>query len=208
MAANHQYAAKHDDYFGMERSEIFPLLPAVCHDVLEIGCGNGGTMAWLRTKRDLHRAVGMELMPEQAVEARHSFDEVITGNIEQQELPTGRFHLILALDVLEHLVDPWGMIQRLHKVLRPGGSLLVSLPHVGHYSVALRLMLLNHWTYQSDGLLDRTHLRFFTRKSAVELVTCSGLHLSGFRPQRPVHRGLAFSQSSRWYLRRILEELP
>jgi SAM-dependent methyltransferase len=91
------------------------------------------------------------------------------------EFPTGNFDLIIALDVLEHLIDPWSIVRRLHGILNPGGVIIASIPNVGHYSVAVPLVLRGQWNYADEGLLDRTHLRFFTRRTAVDLLTCSGL---------------------------------
>ncbi len=88
--------------------------------VLEIGCGAGTTLKWLRTQRSVQYAVGIDLSPEAAERAKSIFDVVWTGDIETMELPTGPFDLVLALDVLEHLVDPWLMMKRLQATLGPG----------------------------------------------------------------------------------------
>lgn len=206
--AMQDFSTKSPDYFANERSEIAPLLPTRTSDILEIGCGNGETMAWLRREYEIAVAVGIEYVPEMADKARRHFNQVIVGNVEQDALPAGPFDVILALDVLEHLVDPWAVIRKLHAVLKPGGALVISLPHVGHYSVALPLLFLDRWTYRSAGLLDRTHLRFFSRAGAIELATSSGLHLNRVLPHRPAPASMKLSRSSRWYWRRVLETLP
>jgi 2-polyprenyl-3-methyl-5-hydroxy-6-metoxy-1,4-benzoquinol methylase len=169
------YAEKADSYFDSARAEIAPLLPERFDRVLEIGCGAGATMNWLRSRRTIQYAAGVELVSEAASKASAVFDTVLTGNIETLNLPEGKFDLIVALDVLEHLVDPWSVVRRLHGALNPGGAVIVSLPNVGHYSVALPLIARGRWDYTSDGLLDRTHLRFFNRQSAIELMTSTGL---------------------------------
>ena len=83
--------------------------------------------------------------------------------------------MILCLDVLEHLVDPWMTVRKLHAFMKPGGVMITSLPNVRNLKVIVPLILFGDWKYTKEGLLDKTHLRFFTRKTAVELMECSGL---------------------------------
>src|SRR5437868_5419015 len=98
-----------DEYFRYVRREIEPLLPAEVHSALEIGCGAGGTMRWLRSIRPIEHAAGVELSEDAAATAQTVFDEVEVGDVgaAQFRFERERFDLILALDVLEHLVDPW-----------------------------------------------------------------------------------------------------
>jgi len=94
-------------------------------------------------------------------------------DFEQEALPVAwpRFDLILCLDVLEHMLDPWRVVDRLvTQHLAVGGTLLVSLPNVRHYSVTLPLIFQGRWDYNDAGILDRTHVRFFTPHSAVQLL--------------------------------------
>jgi 2-polyprenyl-3-methyl-5-hydroxy-6-metoxy-1,4-benzoquinol methylase len=104
---------------------------------------------------------------------------VYEGNIEEMELPIeiGSIDMILCLDVLEHLVNPAAVIQKLHKYLTPDGIIIASIPNVRHFSVLLPLFFQNKWEYQENGILDKTHLRFFVKKTAVNLMTSSGLKL-------------------------------
>jgi len=216
--SQNMYLAKRTEYFGTPRMDIAPLLPGEPGQplgrVLEIGCGSGATMAWLRTQRPVTLAVGVELTEGNAAVARAAFDEVIAGSIEApavvDSLPT--FDLILALDVLEHLVDPAAVVRRLATRLAPGGAFVVSLPHVGHYSVALPLVLKGRWTYQDEGLLDRTHLRFFDRVSAPALLTENGLTIERLEPV--IDTGGLFnvvlfrsSRRLRWYTTRLLQHV-
>lgn len=205
MSIETHYAAKSGDYYANARTEIASLLPERAARVLEIGCGSGGTMRWLRGQREVAYAHGMELMPEAAELARGVFDRVECGNIEAMPLPDGPFDLILALDVLEHLVDPWAMVAALHQRLAPGGCIVVSLPNVAHISVAMPLLLSGSWPYADEGLLDRTHLRFFTPETALALMTGSGCRLD--RLERVISGPLflkRLSQANRWYALKLL----
>ena len=138
-------------------------------------------------------AVGVELTEANAATARAAFDEVIVGSIEAPAVVDAlpMFDLTLALDVLEHLVDPATVVRRLVTRLAPGGAFVVSLPHVGHSLVVLPLLLKGHWTHQDEGLLDRTHLRFFDRVSAPALLAENGLTVE--RLERVIDTGGLFN---------------
>ncbi|MBK7053311.1 MAG: class I SAM-dependent methyltransferase [Rhodoferax sp.] len=168
------YADKNDNYFAHARREIAPCLPQKCGRVLEIGCGSGATLAWLRQAGRASCTVGVEIAEAAAQSARDHADEVFCLDFERGEIPVAnaKFDVILCLDVLEHMVNPWQAIDRLVSLyLVPGGTMVVSLPNVGHYSVVLPLLFQGRWDYAQAGLLDRTHLRFFTRKSAKHLLS-------------------------------------
>src|SRR5204863_1150032 len=79
-------------------------------------------------------------------------------------------------DVLEHMADPWGVLARLSRWVRDGGQVLACIPNVQHYSVLVDL-LRGRWEYREEGLLDRTHLRFFTFAGVQDLFTRAGLHV-------------------------------
>ena len=167
------YQTKPDGYFAAARRDIEPLLPAHCPRVLELGCGAGATLAWLKAEGRAEYTVGVEIFPAAAEKARAIVDEVICGDIEQHAAPddAARFDLILCLDVLEHLVDPWATIDRLVcQFLAVGGTVIISVPNVRHHSVLVPLALGGRWDYANEGPLDRTHLRFFTHASALQLL--------------------------------------
>jgi len=203
MTSDHTlYLEKTDAYFDFARTDIAPLLPERMNRVLEIGCGAGATMKWLRTRQAVQFAVGIETMPEMAHRAEAVFDVVLSDNIETMQLPAGDFDVIIALDVLEHLVDPWSVVRRLHGILNPNGIIIASIPSITHYSVAAPLALRGQWNYTEEGLLDRTHLRFFTRQTAIDLLTCSGLALDKVAS---IRRGPKFlSARARWYALKLL----
>lgn len=172
------YIDKSEDYFAHARREIAPLLPQQCGRVLEIGCGSGETLGWLRRDQRASCTVGVEISEAAAQRARVHADEVYCLDFERDEIPleNRKFDLVLCLDVLEHMVNPWRVVDRLvSQHLGPGGTLIVSLPNVRHYSVLLPLLFQGRWDYQDAGLLDRTHLRFFTRDTAVRLLSHSRL---------------------------------
>ena len=168
-------------YYGFVRREIQPLLPPGGGHVLEVGCGQGATLAWLREAGFAARTTGIELDPDAAAVARGHVDHLIEGDAEAAiaSLAAESVDLALCLDVLEHLVDPWRAMARLARALRPGGRVIVSVPNIRHYSVTLPLLWSGRWQYEEAGILDRTHLRFFSRAGAQGLLTQAGLAPAG-----------------------------
>ena len=177
------YIEKAQQYFANARSEIVALLPPHCERVLELGCGSGATLQWLKAQGHCQYTMGIELFPEAAALAAEVVDWVQQGDIEQMALncPEQHFDLILCLDVLEHLVDPWQVLARLVRHLKPGGRVIASIPNVRNWHALGPLLFAGQWRYAQSGILDRTHLRFFTRDSALQLVTGSGLRVKAMR---------------------------
>lgn len=183
-----EYAAKPALYFDNVRREIEPLLPPHSARVLDVGCGSGATLQWLKARGRCGHTVGIEMMAGAAAIARERVDELHVGDanalIETALVPQS-FDLVLCLDVLEHLVDPWTFVVRMRHVIKPGGLVVVSLPNVRHLRVVLPLLLRGRWRYEESGILDRTHLRFFTRASALELMSAPGLRVEQWRRRLP-----------------------
>ncbi len=176
------------DYFDQVRSEIAPLLPATAERVLDVGCGAGATLQWLRQTGRCKVAVGIEMVGSAAAIARERVDEVHVGDanlIVESAFAPRSFDLVLCLDVLEHLVDPWAFVDKARRLLAPGGLIVASLPNVRHLRVVLPLLLAGRWRYDASGILDRTHLRFFTRDSALELLGREGLRVVQWRRRLP-----------------------
>jgi 2-polyprenyl-3-methyl-5-hydroxy-6-metoxy-1,4-benzoquinol methylase len=171
------------NYYSHIRDEIERLLPHNVERILEVGCGRGETLAWIKRCKGAQFACGIELVSDYAAEAAQKIDWVATGNFETLALPPEMidFDVILCLDVLEHFVDPWESIRRLDLLLRPGGVLIASIPNVRYFRVVLALLFQGRWDYEDSGILDRTHLRFFTRSTALELIQSSGLRLTEIR---------------------------
>jgi len=182
-------------YYANARKEIASLLPLRMDNVLEIGCSEGNTLLWLREEKDAKTCRGMEILPEAAERAKSRGLEIVVGDIETDGiLFQEKNDLVLCLDVLEHLRDPWRTLPIIVDSIRPGGSLIVSLPNIAHISILSGLIFRDDWTYQDAGILDRTHLRFFTRRTACKLLACSGIKLTTIKPKfaRKTHRNLNF----------------
>jgi len=166
----------HDDV----RVDVAPYLVATTGSLLDVGGGTGATAAYMK-KRGLAGRVGVA--DQVSSDAAHpDIDFHRSGNLDDPAfvnsvLAEGPFDTILCLDILEHLIDPWSVVAQLHQGLAPGGRIVASIPNVRHYRVSGRLFFKGRWELQDAGILDRTHLRFFVRDTAVDLMTRSGLTL-------------------------------
>lgn len=171
------YKNKNTGYFGRAREDLASLIPDGPNVVLEIGSGNGSTGIFLKTSGKAAFVAGVEIFKEAANAAQTRLDCVITGDIETAIIPfpPGHFNYILCGDVLEHLIDPWKMVKTLTSLLAPGGAIIASIPNIRHYRVIKNLVFKGEWRYTSEGILDNTHLRFFTRKTALTLFEQAGL---------------------------------
>lgn len=173
------YGGKQTGYYGNDRRESLPLVPPGSNRVLDVGCGAGLTLELLKREGRARETVGIELVPHVAEMAKLKADLVITGNVETVELPFPEeyFDVILLLDVLEHLVDPWETLKRLCTLCRRGGYVIASIPNVCYWRVVLPLVLWDRWDYQEAGVLDRGHLRFWTARSIRNLFRICGLEI-------------------------------
>lgn len=147
--------------------------------VLEVGPGDGVITRWLRANKAC-TSVGVEYVAQAAEIGRTAFDHMIVGSIEAPDVQAqaesrGPYDAVIFADVLEHLVDPWRVLRGVRPMLKPTGRVLISMPNVAHWTVRLNL-LRGHFDYTDGYLMDRTHLRWFTRRTARELV-----HTSGYR---------------------------
>lgn len=145
------------------------------HDVLEVGCASGHVTEHLVAAGN--RVTGVEIDAESAELARPLLRALHVVDLDRTPLSTveeGRFDVLVLGDVLEHFADPRPVVTDLLTLLRPGGRVVISVPHVAHVDV--RLMLLEGtWRYQDDGLLDRDHVRWFTRDGLADLLRDVGL---------------------------------
>lgn len=173
-----------DDYYLLERSDVLRLVPYECKDILEIGCAYG-TLGRALVKRQNCGIDGVEIVPTAEPHLKGTYRRYWIGDIEQIQIDQGqRYDCILLPDVLEHLVDPWLTLNRLAALLTADGIVVASIPNVRNLGIIHRLLVKGRWEYQKSGLLDRGHLRFFTRTEIHRLFRECGLEIEKWEVNR------------------------
>lgn len=158
------------------RPDVADLIPGDCRVVVDVGCGAGLLGAQLKRAHPKRVVYGIEPDPDAAARARTVLDDVLNAPAEAAwpshwQPPD----CLVFADVLEHMVDPWATLRQTSRRLPRGGHVVISLPNAAHYSVVGPLVLHGQWQYREQGVLDRTHLRFFTRQTTFDLVQEAGL---------------------------------
>ncbi|MBA4373180.1 MAG: hypothetical protein C0402_10010 [Thermodesulfovibrio sp.] len=181
---NPLHQSRLEEYYGHAREDVVSTL--IRHGiqpkkVLEIGCASGATGRRIRELLRVEYYAGVELSEAAAIIAREHLDQVFVADIENTDLTSlglqrGAFDLLLVLDVLEHLYDPWNTLSVLTQYVKPDGYIVASLPNVQNIAVVNDL-LKGRWQYSSAGILDATHLRFFTLESIIPLFSGAGISL-------------------------------
>ncbi|MDB4349450.1 class I SAM-dependent methyltransferase [Omnitrophica bacterium] len=168
---------KKDDYYRAERKDIADLVTGETQRVLDVGCACGATGEILK-KRGVKEVIGVEFSPHACEEASRRLDKVFLGDIQQMALPfeDGHFDCIIYADVLEHLTDPWTVLKRQSRLLKDKGMIIASIPNIRHYRVVKKL-LKGEWDYEERGVLDSTHLRFFTLDSIKKMFAQAGYRI-------------------------------
>ena len=173
---------KPNDYYSHVRPEILELIPLEAVTILDIGCGNGDLLGAVK-KRQQIKAHGIEISKTAADIAKTELDVVWNESVENalQKLEDNYYDCIIMADVLEHLIDPWSVLAGLKSKLSTTGKLVVSVPNIQNWKIVSKLRK-GRWDYTSDGILDRTHLRFFTRQTTFEMLWNAGFKIKESRP--------------------------
>jgi len=174
------------DYYAQSRKEMLPYMPSQVKRLLDLGC-HKGAFGFLIKLLFGAEVWGIELLEDDARKAARQLDKVITGdiNIVMSDLPDHYFDCITCNDVLEHLVDPYSVLTALKSKLTAGGVIICSLPNVRYWDNLKNLLLRKQWKYMDHGILDRTHLRFFTELSLRDTFTSLGfdiVRMEGINP--------------------------
>jgi len=169
-------------YADVTRTDLHRLFDAPPQRVLDIGCAAGAVGLGIKKAFPGAHVWGCELDTRAAEIARTRLDRVSTtptATWDEAELAElAHIDTVLLLDVLEHMYNPWAELQRLARHLSERAQVIISLPNIGHLSI-MRDLANGYWHYKPYGLLDITHLRFFTEHEMLRLV-----YQTGFRAER------------------------
>jgi 2-polyprenyl-3-methyl-5-hydroxy-6-metoxy-1,4-benzoquinol methylase len=172
-------------YFTHERPELIPLIPKNTKALLDVGCG-AGTFG-KNVKNSLGCDVwGIEPVEEPALEAEKVLDKVVLGLFDEALPQINRtFDVVCFNDVLEHMPNPWDALKKTKNLLNENGVVIASLPNILHYQEFLDILFKKDWKYEEAGIMDKTHLRFFTKRSIVRMFEECGysvLEIKGLDP--------------------------
>lgn len=162
-------------YGDLSRVEMVDFIPIGARRVLDVGCFAGAFGELLAARCPGVEVWGIEPDPDAAAAAAQRLHRVVCGTFPG-DVPAGEeFDVIVFNDVLEHMIDPWSALAAATALLSADGRVVASIPNVRHFSVSAALVLHGRWRYHRSGILDRTHLRFFTRYEIHEMFREAGL---------------------------------
>lgn len=171
-------AAKPADYYRHARKEMLPFFPTGFSHVLDIGCGNGRFGELLKTSFPGVEVWGVEPVADAHAEAARVLDRALLGKFDESlGLPDKQFDVIVFNDSLEHCPDHVPVLQLAVRLLKPGGAIVASIPNIRYWPHVQQYLIEGDWRYESQGVLDRTHLRFFTKKSMLRDFAAAGLEV-------------------------------
>jgi 2-polyprenyl-3-methyl-5-hydroxy-6-metoxy-1,4-benzoquinol methylase len=180
------FKMKPDDYYTLARPEMLEFIPKSVKKALDIGCGMGYFGKSIKDKTGAE-VWGVELDEESAKVAKGNIDNVLVGDVNQiiENLQEKSFDCIIFNDVLEHLVDPYSVLLNIKRLLSDNAVVVSSIPNVRYIGNLKRLLINKQWKYEDAGILDKTHLRFFTKLSIVDMFENLGyelLQIEGINP--------------------------
>lgn len=177
MVIDSLYSEKPEHYINHVVWEIVDEISEGLHRILDVGCGGGLTGLTLKQMGKASEVVGIEISEKAAKRAKDRIDEVIIGNVEHMEFPFSEdnFDFIILGDILEHLIDPWLFLDKIKRYQKKTGKIIASIPNVRCWRVLYPLLIRGGWRYEEHGVLDKSHLRFFTKETMISLFKNSGL---------------------------------
>jgi SAM-dependent methyltransferase len=163
---NPGYPDEKDDYYNDPKAFLWELVPDGPNLVMDLGCASGRLGQRLLELNKAYKLVGVELFEPAARQAMKFYENVYIADIEDLCLDYDKhFDIVICGDILEHLKDPLKTLTRIHKWLKDDGLLICSFPNIRYWRIIRDLMLRGEWKYTTSGIMDQTHLRFFTVRS-------------------------------------------
>ncbi len=168
-------------YHDLKRPEILELIPGTAKSILDLGCGNGSLAKLVKERQSCH-VTGIELNKPAAAIAKSILDTCICDNLNRYDprLTNKKYDCIILADILEHLISPWAVLKKFSHVLTENGTIVTSIPNVAHPWIISQLQK-GLFRYELAGILDMTHLRFFTKTTIGQLFYKAGLKIKSMR---------------------------
>lgn len=166
------------NYYSHSRPEIAFFVPKTIKTVLDIGCGEGDFLRYVKDKTNAE-TWGVEAIESVAKEVKNHIDKTLVGKVEDiiNLLPDAYFDCITFNDVLEHLLEPTEVLKLIKPKLTENGIVIASIPNIREYYHLYELLFKKDWKYKDEGILDSTHIRFFTKISMARLFNDAGFKL-------------------------------
>lgn len=153
-------------YYNRENANIISEVHTGPNVILDLGCAAGALGRKLRELNKVSQIIGIEIFDSAAQKASEYYDEVYCEDIENVNLQyESYFDYIICGDILEHLRNPWKILDQIHYWLKDSGTVIVIIPNIRYWKIIYDLALKGEWEYVDAGIMDHTHLRFFTRYS-------------------------------------------
>ncbi|MFH1967837.1 MAG: class I SAM-dependent methyltransferase, partial [bacterium] len=172
-----------------KRDDFLSLIPKGVEKILDVGCGEGNLSIKLREKGI--EVVGIERDEKSYNSAKENINKVFFADVEKFQLPfpIGYFNCIIYADILEHLICPLAVLKNHRDFLNDSGYIIASIPNIRYYKIMTRLFLGGSWDYVDKGILDRSHLRFFTLINIKELFADAGYEIVEIKRNFVASRG-------------------
>jgi 2-polyprenyl-3-methyl-5-hydroxy-6-metoxy-1,4-benzoquinol methylase len=173
------YESKQEGYYNNVRHDLirFFYKPNKTLKVLEVGAAYGETLFFLKNSGQASEVVGVELFQDtNNLDKYKELDYFLFGDIQTLDLSKfeNHFDLILLADVLEHLIEPLPALEKVKKLLKEEGEIIISIPNIRHYSSFIKIFIKGNFQYEDSGIFDYTHMRFYCKKDIIRLVKKSG----------------------------------
>ena len=166
--------------------DLLKLMPTDAQRIVEVGCSSGVLAREYKKLNEQCHYTGIDIDPDYVTLANRYCDTAISADIEDPgfnlQEQFGDVDCWVFGDTLEHLRDPWSILKSINEVLPPGGSVVACIPNAQHWSLQARLSI-GDFRYEDSGLLDRTHLRWFTRETMLELFSSTGYRIDDGIPR-------------------------
>lgn len=180
------YKVKSATYYSNLREDVLAYVPNITSaKMIDIGCSSGNLLCYLKQNNQIEEAVGVDFMAiPNSNQQSPLIDLFIIADLQQQQLSVAQnyFDIMVCADVLEHLVDPWAVLQYLKTLLKKEATLIVSLPNIQEYTALKNIVLKGDFKYAASGILDKTHMRFFCKKNIKALVLQAGFIIETCQP--------------------------